>query len=81
MKYVVHYCHNNKCNNCWVDEDITNVKTVPPKWKYCKECAKKLGIDFDKQKPSDTKSKEQINREEKLQKAHAEFLSTQKNQE
>ena len=51
MNYVVHFCKNPDCNNCWVDKDKTHVKTVPPKWKYCKECCKKLGIDFNKQKP------------------------------
>lgn len=50
-KYVVHYCKNKDCNNAWIDEDITNVQAIPPQWKYCKECCKKLGIDFDKQKP------------------------------
>lgn len=47
MNYVMHFCRNKKCNNGWVDKDLTNVKTNPPKWKYCKECADKLGIDFD----------------------------------
>lgn len=79
--YVIHFCRNKECNNGWIDEDKTRVKTIPPSWKYCRECAEKFGIDFDKQKPSDAKSKEQIEREEKLRKAHAEFLSGQKNQE
>lgn len=51
MNYVVHFCKNPDCNNCWIDKDKTHVKTVPPKWKYCKECCKKLSIDFNKQKP------------------------------
>lgn len=42
--YVVHYCKNNSCNNAWIDVDLTNAKTRPPKWKYCEECCKKLGI-------------------------------------
>lgn len=67
--YVVHYCHNKECNNCWIDKDITNVKTIPPKWKYCKECAKKLDIDFGKQKPSDVTTEEQKERTIKMQKA------------
>ena len=54
-RYVVHYCP--KCNNCWIDKDLTNVKTLPPKWKLCKECCKKLGIDFNSQKPSNGKIK------------------------
>ena len=49
MSYVVHYCKNKKCNNAWTDLDITNAKTIPPKWKYCKECCKSLGIEFDSQ--------------------------------
>lgn len=48
--YVVHYC--KQCNNCWIDKDLTNVKTFPPTWKLCEECCKKLGIDFDSQKPT-----------------------------
>ena len=46
--YVVHYCP--KCNNCWIDEDKTKCKDRPPKWKLCRECCEKLGIDFNKQK-------------------------------
>ena len=48
--FVLHFCKNPDCNNGWVDVDETNVKTIPPKWKYCRECCKLLGIDFDKQK-------------------------------
>lgn len=51
--YVAHICRNKKCNAIWVDKDLTGVKTNPPAWKYCKECAEKMGIDFDNQKPSD----------------------------
>lgn len=48
--FVLHFCKNPDCNNGWLDVDETNVKTIPPKWKYCRECCKLLGIDFDKQK-------------------------------
>ena len=48
--FVLHFCKNPDCNNGWVDVDETNAKTIPPKWKYCRECCKLLGIDFDKQK-------------------------------
>ena len=48
--FVLHFCKNPDCNVGWVDVDETNVKTIPPKWKYCRECCKILGIDFDKQK-------------------------------
>ncbi len=40
MKYVVHYCKNPLCDNCWMDEDLTNAKSRPPKWKYCPNCVK-----------------------------------------
>lgn len=50
-RYVVHYCHNKECNNCWVDKDLTDVQTYPPTWKYCRECCKELDIDFNKQNP------------------------------
>lgn len=43
-KYVVHYCKSKECNNCWVDEDLTNAKNKPPKWKYCQECCEKYGF-------------------------------------
>ena len=48
--FVLHFCKNPDCNVGWLDTDETNVKTIPPKWKYCIECCKLLGIDFDKQK-------------------------------
>lgn len=51
--YVVHFCKNKKCNRAWIDKDLTNVKSYPPQWKYCRECCKEMGIDFDKQKPED----------------------------
>lgn len=57
MNYVVHFCANPECNNAWIDKDLTNVKTFPPHWKYCRECCKKMGIDFDAQKPSSKDAK------------------------
>lgn len=48
--FVLHFCKNPDCNVGWLDTDETNVKTIPPKWKYCRECCKLLGIDFDNQK-------------------------------
>ena len=48
--FVLHFCKNPDCNVGWLDIDVTDVTTIPPKWKYCKECCKLLGIDFDKQK-------------------------------
>lgn len=48
--FVLHFCKNPDCNVGWLDVDLTNAKTVPPHWKYCRECCELLGIDFDKQK-------------------------------
>ena len=48
--FVLHFCKNPDCNVGWLDVDVTDVTTIPPKWKYCRECCKLLGIDFDKQK-------------------------------
>lgn len=62
MNYVMHFCRNKECNNGWIDKDLTNCKTFPPKWKYCKKCADKLGIDFDKQKPDDYLNEEEKNK-------------------
>lgn len=56
-KYVFHFCKNKECNNGWVDEDLTGVKSRPPMWKYCEECCRRLGIDFDSQKPDEGKAK------------------------
>ena len=41
-RYVYHVCRNKDCRNGWLDVDKTNAKTIPPSWKYCRECAKKL---------------------------------------
>lgn len=57
MAYVAHDCKNcktNKCNNRWIDKDLTGCKSRPPMWKYCRECCKKLGIDFDSQTPDNS---------------------------
>lgn len=50
MNYVAHICRNKDCNNIFVAEDYTKVKEVPPHWRYCPNCAAKMGIDFEKQK-------------------------------
>ena len=49
----------NYCNNGWIDEDVTSAYLLAPTWKYCKECCEKMGIDFDKQKPSDYRTEKQ----------------------
>lgn len=62
MNYVAHDCRNTRngtCNNRWLDKDLTGATTLVPTWKYCKECCKKLGIDFENQKPSDYRTPEQ----------------------
>lgn len=60
MNYVMHICKNKNCNSGWIDKDLTLVKSLPPSWKYCKQCAEKLGIDYENQKPSDFMSEERI---------------------
>ena len=60
MNYVMHFCRNKKCNNGWVDADLTNAKTNPPDWKYCRECAKKLGIDYDAQTPTSNVTEKEL---------------------
>lgn len=42
-RYVVHDCKNKKCNNAWIDKDVTRATTYPPKWRYCPECCDKYG--------------------------------------
>lgn len=61
--YVVHDCRNCKngtCNNRFLFRDFTKVKNIPASWAYCKECCKKLGINFDKQKPSDYRENDDV---------------------
>ena len=60
MNYVMHFCRNKSCNNGWIDKDLTYATMIPPKWKYCKECAEKRGINFENQKPIDYKTPEEI---------------------
>lgn len=70
MNYVNHICRNKRCNNNWIDKDLTRCTTFPPARKYCRECCEKMGIDFEKQKPSDYMSEEEIEmRKLKLEKS------------
>lgn len=78
--YVAHDCRNSRrsekskyyCNNRWIDVDMTGATTLIPTWKYCRECCEKLGIDFEKQKPSDYMSEEEKEmRRIKLEKSKA----------
>lgn len=64
MNYVIHFCRNKKCNNGWIDKDLLN-SMRPPSWKYCRECAQKLGIDFDAQTPTSNLTPEEIERRNK----------------
>lgn len=69
MNYVMHICRNKKCNNGWIDKDITRCTTIPPSWKYCKDCAKELGIDYDAQTPNSNLSEtEQKIKNERIKK-------------
>ncbi len=61
MNYVMHFCRNKKCNNGWVDKDLTRSTTYPPQWKYRKECCEKLGIDYDAQTPDSNLTEEELN--------------------
>ena len=59
VDYVIHYCKNPKCNNSWIDEDLTNAQTRPPRWKYCDECCKKYGYVNPKTPPKKKLSQKQ----------------------
>lgn len=47
MDFVTHTC--KKCECAFVVEDYTNCQDIPPHWRYCPDCAKELGIDYDVQ--------------------------------
>lgn len=57
--FVVHFCKNKNCNNAWLDEDLTNAKSRPPRWKYCKECCEKFGFTNPKSTPKKILSEKQ----------------------
>jgi hypothetical protein len=63
--FVMHVCKNSKCNNAWIDEDLTNAKTNPPQWKFCKECCEKYGFINSKSPP---KKKLSIKQKETIEK-------------
>lgn len=60
VAYVMHFCRNEKCNNGWIDKDLYNAESKAPDWKYCKECCKKLGIDFDSQTRESNLTKKEL---------------------
>lgn len=66
MSYVMHICRNPKCNNGWVDKDLTNAKSYPPDWKYCRECCEKLGIDYEAQTPTSNLTEKELTHRQKI---------------
>lgn len=66
MNYVMHFCRNKKCNNGCIDKDLTNAQVNPPDWKYCKDCAEKLGIDYDSQTPDSNLSPKELAHKNRL---------------
>ena len=59
-KYVAHICKNTTCNNIWVDEDLTNAKSYPPKWRYCEECCINYGYVNQETPPKKELSQRQL---------------------
>lgn len=66
MNYVMHFCRNKKCNNGWIDKDLTNAQVNPPAWKYCKTCCKELGIDFASQTPDSNLTPKELEHKNRL---------------
>lgn len=66
MTYVLHFCKNKKCNNGWIDKDLTDARVNPPDWKYCRECAEKRGIDCDAQTPTSNLTPKELEHKNKL---------------
>lgn len=81
VEYVAHDCRGTRdgsCNNRWIDKDKTKCKTQIPTWKYCRECCAKLGIDFDKQKPSDYMDENSLQkRRENMSKAREQNIKSE----
>ena len=59
MDFVAHICRNKDCNNIFVAEDYTKVKDIPPKWRWCPDCCKELGIDYAAQTPKKNRTPEE----------------------
>lgn len=66
MNYVMHFCRNKKCNNGWIDKDLTNAQVNPPAWKYCETCCKELGIDFASQTPDSNLTPKELEHKNRL---------------
>ena len=58
--YVTHTC--KKCGCAFTAEDYTNAQDIPPHWRYCPECAKVKGIDYEKQTPKTNRTPEEQKR-------------------
>ncbi len=66
MNYVMHICRNKQCNNGWIDKDLTDTRVNPPSWKYCRECAENLGIDYYAQTPTSNLTEKELEYKNKL---------------
>lgn len=79
MNYVMHFCRNKKCNNGWIDKDLTHATSTPPSWKYCKECAAKLGIDYEAQTPTSNLTEKELAHKNKLRERAEKMRQTRLN--
>ena len=41
--YVTHTCKNEICGKAFNAPDETGATTIPPKWRYCKDCEEVFG--------------------------------------
>ena len=64
--FVVHICRNKQCDAIWIDKDLTNAQVNPPDWKYCEDCCKELGIDFDSQTPDSNLTPKELEHKNRL---------------
>lgn len=72
--FVHHFCKKLKCKAIWLNEDLTNAKTRPPKWKYCKDCCEKYGYSNPELPPQ---KKDYMQRIERLKNV---YFNAEKNQ-
>lgn len=66
IPYVAHICRNKKCDSGWIGLDLTDARNKPPSWKYCRECAEKLGIDYDSQTPESNLTPKELKEKKRL---------------
>lgn len=79
MNYVMHFCRNKKCNNGWIDKDLTDARINPPDWKYCRECAVLFNIEYDAQTPDSNLSSKELAHKNKLRERLKNARAKQKN--